>query len=71
MRRRPSFQVQVQQQLEPVERHARGRLELGVEPLAQAPLDDEQPVEGGEAGIVGVLTHGAMSVVTGTGRLRT
>jgi PAS domain S-box-containing protein len=32
-------------------------LELRIEALAEAPLDDEQPVEGGEAGIVGMFTH--------------
>jgi hypothetical protein len=62
--------VQVQEQLEPVQRHAGGRLKLRVEPLAEAPLDHEQPVEGGEAGVFGVFTHGGWECRTDGGRLR-
>ena len=42
---------EVHEQLEPVERDAGLGLQLGLEPLAEPPLDDEQAVEGGEARI--------------------
>ena len=59
MRRRPSLKCSCISSSSRLSDSARGRLQLGVEALGDAPLDDEHPVEGGEARIVDVLTHGA------------
>jgi len=60
----------VQEQLQAAERDAGGRLQLGVETLAEPPLDDEEPVERGEARICDLFTHGGVECRTGGARLR-